>query len=229
MRFFKHAMAVLTLGLLACGAGASPANPQAGKDYRVLQRVQQPDAAGKVEVIEFFWYGCPHCNAFDPTLHDWVKKQGENVDFKRVPVNFRTTFVPLQKLYYTLEAMGRIEEMHSRIFRTIHVDRQRLDTDDSVTDWAVKQGLDKEKFLATYNSFAVQGKVRRAAQLQQNYGVDGVPLLAVDGRFLTSPSIIGESIGNQPESVLFSGTLQVADWLVTQAAKNKQPAAPASK
>ena len=216
MRFFKHAMAVLTLALLAFGAGASPANPQAGKDYRVLQRAQQPDSAGKVEVIEFFWYGCPHCNAFDPTLHDWVKKQGENIDFKRVPVNFRPTFLPVQKLYY-------------RIFRTIHVDRRRLDTDDSVIDWAVKQGLDKEKFLATYNSFAVQGKVRRAAQLQQNYGVDGVPLLAVDGRFLTSPSIIGESIGNQPESVLFSGTLQVADWLVTQAAKNKQPAAPASK
>ena len=225
MRFLQHALAALSLSLLALGATATPANPQNGVDYRTLDKAQQTDSGKKVEVMEFFGYFCPHCNSLEPALADWVKKQGDRIVFKRVPVVFRDTMIPQQKLYYALEAMGRIEDLHPKVFQAIHVQRQSLATDAAIVDFMVKQGVDKQKFLDVYNSFAVQTKVQRAAQLQNAYQVDGVPLLAVDGRFLTSPAIVGESMGNRPEPVLHAATFQVLDWLVAQSAKQKQPAA----
>lgn len=225
MRFLQHALAALSLSLLALGATATPANPQNGVDYRTLDKAQQTDSGKKVEVMEFFGYFCPHCNSLEPALADWVKKQGDRIVFKRVPVVFRDTMIPQQKLYYALEAMGRIEDLHPKVFQAIHVQRQSLATDAAIIDFMVKQGVDKQKFLDVYNSFAVQTKVQRAAQLQNAYQVDGVPLLAVDGRFLTSPAIVGESMGNRPEPVLHAATFQVLDWLVAQSAKQKQPAA----
>jgi protein dithiol oxidoreductase (disulfide-forming) len=226
MRFFQHAIAALSLGLMALTAGAAPANPQAGTDYRVLDKPQQTDSGKKVEVIEFFWYACPHCFAFDPSLSDWVKKQGDNIAFKRIPVAFRDTFVPQQKMFYALEAMGKGEELHKKIFNAIHVGHERLDTDASVTDWIVKQGVDKQKFLDLYNSFAVQTKVRRATQLQGAYQVDGVPMIVVDGHFVTAPSIVSAGMGsNQSENALHTGTLQVMDWLVAKVEKESKAGA----
>lgn len=228
MRFLQHVLAALGLSLLAFGANATPANPQNGVDYRTLEKAQQTDSGNKVEVTEFFGYFCPHCNALEPVLVDWVKKQGDKIVFKRVPVAFRDTMVPQQKLYYTLETMGRVEDLHPKVFQAIHVQRQSLDTDAAITDFMVKQGVDKQKFLDVYNSFGVQSKAKRASQLMQAYQVDGVPLLAVDGRFLTSPSIVIASVGNRPEPVLHSATFQVLDWLVAQSAARKQPAAAAA-
>lgn len=227
MRFLKHALAALTLGLVAMGASAAPNNPQNGVDYRTLDKPQQTDSGKKVEVTEFFWYSCPHCNAFEPDLEAWVKKQGDNIVFKRVPVAFRDSMIPQQKLYYALEAMGKVDEMHAKVFNAIHVQHQRLDTDNAIGDFMAKNGIDKKKFLDVYNSFGVQSKARRAAQLQGDYQVDGVPLVAIDGRFLTSPSIVGASMGNRPESVLFEGTLQVMDALVAKVAKEKNGSAAA--
>lgn len=229
MRFLQHVVAALSLSLLAFGASATPANPQSGVDYRVLEKAQQTDSGNKVEVTEFFGYFCPHCNSLEPVLVDWVKKQGDRIVFKRVPVAFRDSMIPQQKLYYTLEAMGRVEDLHPKVFQAIHVQRQSLATDDAIVDFIVKQGVDKQKFLDIYNSFGVQSKVRRAAQLMQAYQVDGVPLLAVDGRFLTSPSIVANSVGNRPEPVLHAATFQVLDWLVAQSAKGQKPAAAAPK
>jgi thiol:disulfide interchange protein DsbA len=221
MRFLKHVLAALSLTLLAATAGASPANPQNGVDYRTLDKPQQTDSGKKVEVTEFFWYACPHCYALEPSLADWVKKQGDKIVFKRVPVAFRDSFVPQQRLYYTLEAMGKLDELHRKVFNAIHADRQRLDTDAAITDFVVKQGIDKAKFLEVYNSFGVQTKARRASQLQAEYQIDGVPTIAIDGRFLTSPSIVGEHMGNQPEAALQAATLQVMDVLVARVAKEK--------
>ncbi|TFW07120.1 thiol:disulfide interchange protein DsbA/DsbL [Oxalobacteraceae bacterium OM1] len=229
MRFLKHALAALSLGFVALTAGASPASPQAGVDYRVLDKAIPTEAGKKVEVIEFFWYACPHCYAFDPSLTEWVKKHGDTIAFKRIPVNFRDSFVPQQKLFYALEAMGKGDELHSKIFDAIHKQHERLDTDASVIDWVAKQGIDKQKFTDLYNSFAVQTKVRRATQLQQQYQVDGVPLLAVEGRFETAPSIAGSTLGNQPEPALHAATLQVMDFLVAKVAKEKGAGAPAAK
>jgi thiol:disulfide interchange protein DsbA len=225
MRFLQQALAALSLTLVALTAGAAPSSPQNGLDYRTLEKPQQTDSGKKVEVMEFFWYSCPHCNALEPSLVEWVKKQGDKIVFKRVPVAFRDTFVPQQKLFYTLEAMGRLDDLHKKVFHTIHTERRPLDTEAAIIDWAVAQGIDKAKFLELYNSFGVQSKARRATQLQQAHQVDGVPLIAVDGRFLTSPAIVGKSMGNQPPAVLHEGTLQVMDWLVARAAKEKSQGA----
>jgi thiol:disulfide interchange protein DsbA len=221
MRFLQHVLAALSLTLVAATAGATPANPQNGIDYRTLDKAQQTDSGNKVEVTEFFWYSCPHCFAFEPSLAEWVKKQGDKIVFKRVPVAFRESFVPEQKLFYTLEAMGKVDELHKKVFNAIHVDRQRLDNDAAIVNFMVKQGVDKDKFLEVYNSFGVQAKARRATQLQTAYRVDGVPMVAVDGRFLTAPSIVGASVGNQSEQALHAATLQVMDALVARSAKEK--------
>jgi thiol:disulfide interchange protein DsbA len=222
MRFIQQLLVALSLGFVAMTAGASPANPVNGVDYRTLDKPQQTDSGKKVEVTEFFWYACPHCYAFEPALEDWVRKQGDNIVFKRVPIAFRESFIPQQRLYYTLEAMGKTEELHKKVFDAIHVQRQSLDTDAAIADFIEKQGIDRKKFLDVYNSFSVQTKVRRAAQLQEAYNVDGVPLVAIDGRYLTSPSIAGASLGRQPESALQSAALQVMDWLVARAGKDRK-------
>lgn len=221
MRFLKHVVAALSLSLVAFGASASPENPQSGVDYRTLDKPQQTDSGKKVEVTEFFWYSCPHCFALEHDLMAWVKKQGDNIVFKRVPVAFRDSMVPQQKLFYTLEAMGKLNDVHQKLFDTIHVQRKRTDTDAEILDFVVKQGIDKQKFLDVYNSFGVQSKAKRATQLMQAYQIDGVPTLAVDGRYLTSPSIVGERLGNKPEPVLHAATLQVMDALVAKAKQGK--------
>lgn len=221
--------AAFGFGLLALGASASPENPKAGVDYRVLNKAQPTESGNKVEVTEFFWYSCPHCNSLEPALNDWVAKQGDKISYKRVPVAFRESMVPQQKLFYTLEAMGKLEELHPKVFQAIHVQRRNLDSEKAIADWIAQQGVDRQKFLDVFNSFGVQSKARRASQLQQAYNIDGVPLIAVDGRYLTSPAIVGQSIGNRPEPVLHAATFQVMDWLVAQSAKGKSAAAPAAK
>lgn len=219
MRFIQHLLAVATLSLMAATAGASPAAPVNGTDYRTLEKAQQTDSGKKVEVTEFFWYSCPHCEAFDPALGAWVKKNADKIVFKRVPVAFRDSFIPQQKLYYTIEALGLVDSLHPRVFRAIHVERQMLDTDKQILDFIAKQGVDVKKFTDTYNSFGVQTKVSRATQLQAAYKVDGVPMIAIDGRYVTSPSIVGAKLGNRPEAVLHEATLQVMDHLIAKSAK----------
>ena len=221
MRFLQHLLAALSLTLVTIGASASPDNPQNGVDYRTLDKPQQTDSGKKVEVTEFFWYSCPHCFALEHDLVAWLKKQGDTVNFKRVPAAFRDSMIPQQKLYYALEAMGKVDELHQKVFNAIHLEKRRLDTDADITDFVVKNGLDKQKFLDAYNSFGVQSKVKRATQMMQPYQVDGVPLLAVDGKYLTSPGTISASIGNKPEPVLHQATFQVMDWLVKKAKQGK--------
>lgn len=227
MRLFRHALAVISLSLLAVSASASPANPQNGFDYRTLEQAQPTESGKKVEVVEFFWYNCPHCAAFNPMLTAWVKKQGDKIVFKQIPVAFRESFIPQQKLFYTLEAMGKTEELNPKIFQAIHVDNQRIDTDKTIVEYIEKQGIDKQKFLDLYNSFSVQTKVRRAAHLQEVFKIDGVPTLAIDGRFLTSPSIAGASMNGQPESMQQAASLQVMDYLVAKVIAEKSAEKPA--
>lgn len=236
MRFLKQLLLSASFGLLAMSAGAagaSPASPKNGVDFLTLDKAQQTESGKKVEVTEFFWYNCPHCNAFEPALAAWVKKQGDNIAFKRVPVAFNESFVPQQRLYYALEALGKSEELHPKLLNAIHVERQRLDKEGPITDFVVKQGVDKQKFLDMYNSFTIQSKVQRAARMQQDYKIDGVPTIAIDGRFVTSPSIAGAGlVPNQPEPALQAAALQVMDSLVASVRKEhgkdaKPAAAPA--
>ncbi|NUU03544.1 thiol:disulfide interchange protein DsbA/DsbL [Herbaspirillum robiniae] len=224
MRFYQQLLAAVSFGVLALSAGvnasASPANPQVGTDYRVLDQAQPTDSGNKVEVTEFFWFDCPHCAAWDPSLTAWVKKQGDKINFKKVPVAFRDSFVPQQKLYYTLEAMGR-EDLVPKIFQAIHVEGQRVNTDKTILAYIEKVGVDKQKFQDLYNSFGVQTKARRAAQLQEAYKVDGVPMIAIEGRYVTSPAVVGVALANQPESMQQAAALQVMDHLIAKAAAEK--------
>lgn len=230
MRFLTRFIAAASLTLVAATAGATPDNPQAGTDYRVLDKPQQTESGNKVEVTEFFGYFCPHCNAFEPKLEDWVKKQGNNIVFKRVPVIFRDFMVPQQKLYFALDAMGKADEMQKKVFRAIHADHQQLDTEAQIMEFIGKQpGIDKQKFADLYNSFGVQTKVNRVPALQQAYQIDGVPTLAVNGRYVTSPSIVAAGMGNVSEAALQDAALKVMDFLVAKAAKEHPGAAAPAK
>lgn len=232
MRFIQQVLVSASLGLIMAAATASPTAPQNGAEYRTLNRQQPTDAGKKVEVTEFFWYSCPHCFAFEPSLAEWVKKNADNITFKRVPIAFRDSFIPQQKLYYSLEAMGKSEEMQRKVFNAIHVERQQIDTDATILDFVGKQGLDKQKFADVYNSFGMQSKVRQATSMQEAYKIDGVPTIAIDGKYITSPSIVGTAFGkSQPENVLATSTLQVMDALVAkaQAERKGATATPAAK
>ncbi len=181
-----------------------------GKDFRRLEKPVAPDApAGKVDVIEFFWYSCGHCNAFEPTLAAWMKAAPKDLSIRRVPVAFNASFVPQQKLYYTLEGMGKVEELHAKVFRAIHVERLPLAKDDDVFAWVGKQGVDMAKFKEVYGSFTVSNQVRRASQLQDAYSVDGVPSMGVAGKYYTD----GTLAGSMPN------VLQVVEYLTSTARK----------
>ncbi|MBC7489999.1 MAG: thiol:disulfide interchange protein DsbA/DsbL [Glaciimonas sp.] len=235
MRFLQRAFTIVGLslnfglGLVTASVSASPANPVAGIDYQILQTPQSTDFSKKVEVIEFFWYNCLHCSVLELMMEDWVAKQGDKIDFKRVPIQFDPHFLPQQKLYYALEAMDQVPAIHKKVFNAIHVQHQRLDTDATIIDFAVKQGLDKAKFTDVFNSFSVQFKAQRAKQMQDAYKIDGVPMIAIDGRFMTAPSIMAATMPNAAEPQLFAATMQLVDTLIVKAAaeKNRMPAPPA--
>ncbi len=189
--FSKAGLAVSTLAMAHAPAALAQAKPKAGTDYLVLDKPAPTEApAGKVEVVEFFWYACPHCNQFEPRLEEWVKKLPADVSFRRAPVAFRNDFIPLQKLYYALETLGQVDALHRKAFYAIHVDKQRLNSDDTVLAWAGKQqGLDMAKFTEAYNSFAVSTKVRKATQLQDAYKLAGVPAMGIHGRYYTDGTL----------------------------------------
>ncbi|RZJ00198.1 MAG: thiol:disulfide interchange protein DsbA/DsbL, partial [Haliea sp.] len=158
--------------------------PEDGTDYRSLdKRVAGEAPAGKIEVVEFFWYSCPHCNAFEPRLEAWAKKLPADVVLRRVPVAFRDDFVPQQRLFYSLEAMGKLPELHAKVFNAIHVEKLPINKEATILEWVGKNGVDRAKFQETYNSFSVSTKARRAAQLQDAFKVEGVPALGIAGRY----------------------------------------------
>lgn len=163
-----------------------------GKDYVKLGKPVTTEApAGKIEVIEFFWYSCPHCNTFEPTLEAWIKAAPKDLHIRRVPVAFNASFVPQQKLYFALEGMGKLPELHAKVFRAVHVERLPLNKDELIFDWIGKQGVDVAKFKEVYNSFTVSNQLRKAAQLQDGYQVEGVPSMGVAGRYYTDGTMAG--------------------------------------
>ena len=217
--FSQAALAAASAGTLAAlplGVQAQGKPPAEGKDYLLLSKPAPSEApAGQIEVVEFFWYSCPHCNEFEPQLEAWAAKAPKDVSLRRVPVSFRPDFEPQQRLYYVLEALGKVAALHKKVFYAIHVEKQTLNTADLVTAWAQKQGIDKAKFTELYNSFPVNMKARKATQLQEAFMVDGVPALGVDGRYYTSGSLAGN----------MARALTVTDHLLTLARSSK--AAPA--
>jgi protein dithiol oxidoreductase (disulfide-forming) len=191
---------------------AQTRKPEEGTEYLTLDKRVGTDApAGKVEIIEFFWYSCPHCNAFEPKLDAWIKKLPGDVVLRRVPVAFRDDFVPQQRLFYTLEALGKLDELHTKVYHTIHAERNPINKEDLILDWAAKQGLDKAKVKELYNSFSVSSKARRASQLQDAFKVQGVPALGIAGRYYTDGTLAGT----------MDRALQITDYLIAEARKTR--------
>ena len=215
MRLLHSLLLIASLGLVSAGVAAAPNSPVEGVEYQRLSQPQPTDTGKKVEVLEFFWYNCPHCHAFEPHLAEWAKKQGDRIVLKRIPVGFRESFVPQQKLYFALEAMNRLD-LHTVVFDAIHQRRMKLNTEPEIMAFIEKQSIDSKKFGETFNSFSVQSKVSRVRQLQEAFRIDGVPTVAIDGQYLTSPSILGQSMRGAPEEVLNSATLLVMDALVVK-------------
>ena len=160
-------------------------------------------------MIEFFWYSCGHCNAFEPTLEAWMKAAPKDLSIRRIPVAFNPSFVPQQKLYYALEGMGQVNALHAKVFRAIHAEKQRLAKDEKIFAWVAAQGVDAAKFKEVYNSFSVASLVRRGTQLQEAYGVEGVPSMGVAGKYYTDGSMAGS----------MQTVLQVVEYLATTARK----------
>jgi thiol:disulfide interchange protein DsbA len=220
MKRRDFSLAATSLGLLPLAAtplAHAQSAFKAGTDYLALKRPAPVDApAGKVEVVEFFSYNCPHCAQFEPALEAWVKKLPPHVAFRRVPVPFvGNDPATKQRLYYTLEMMGAVDALQMKVFQAIHAERQPLFGDDAVKAWALKQpGLDGKKFTELFdaNSFSgkvIAGKIARATELTNLYAVGGVPALGVAGRYYVD----GELARSMDRA------LQITDFLVTEARK----------
>ncbi|SHH29394.1 thiol:disulfide interchange protein DsbA/DsbL [Massilia sp. CF038] len=225
MRLLHKLLLCLTF-CLSCGvAMGSPSAPQAGTDYTVLPAPLATSAApGKVEVIEFFSYACPHCRAFEPALAAWVKKNADKVSFRRVHVAFRPAEQPLQRLYTTLEAMGLTESMHAKIFAAVQDEHQHLSSEQAVLAWVAKAGIDAAKFEATWRSFGMPSRVSAAQASVAAFDVDLWPSIGIDGRFYTSPSKVAEGAGKSVQTVeqQHQAGLTVMDFLVAQAKAAKK-------
>ena len=206
-RFFT-VLVLLTLSGLASAQGQKI---EEGFDYRILPIAQPVETKGKVEVIEFFWYGCPHCYDFEPELSAWVKRQPKDVVFRRVPVAFRDDFMPHSQLFYALEALGKGDAFNEKVMYAMHKENKRLLNENEIADWVASQGIDRNTFLATYRSFAVISKARAAKQLAEAYRIDGVPTIVMQGKYVTSPSIAGTK----------AKAIGVMDFLVEKIRKDK--------
>lgn len=205
-------IATLALALIMTGTALGQNTKiEEGFEYRLLANPQPIETKGKIEVIEFFWYGCPHCFDFDPELSAWVKRQPKDVVFKRIPVAFRDDFLPHSQLFYALQAMGKGDALNEKVMYAIHKENKRLLTENDIADWVASQGIDRNTFLATYRSFAVVSKARATNQLVEAYRIEGVPTIVMQGRYVTSPSIAGSK----------AKTIQVMDYLEDKIRKDK--------
>ena len=197
----------------AMGAALTLAMPaiaqSAGVDYTPISPAQPTEDAAKIEVIEFFSYGCPHCADFNPLLAAWVAKLPADVVFKKVPITFgRAAWANIARLYYTLEITGDAARLESDIFKAVHQERTNLFEERAITEWVIKKGVDGKKFSETFNSFGVNSKVKRGDQMAQAYKVQGVPALAVEGKYM---------LGGKD----FNDTLAIADKLIAKARSEK--------
>lgn len=207
--FFRKTLFALFLSCLALTAGA--AKLEEGFDYQRISPAQPTDAKGKVEVTEFFSYGCSHCAHFEPLLAPWAKRLPKDVVLRRVPVAFSEGWLPYSNLYYTLLAMGEVERLHGSVFEAIHDQRINLADPKVLEGWLAKKGVDVAKFRDTSRSFTVQTQVSRAQQIYKSFKIQGVPSMAVDGRFRPADPFAGS----------FGDLLRVVDGLIEMAKPGK--------
>ncbi len=199
---------LLFLLLMMSSVAIQAADFTEGIDYKKVAP-QPTDTGSKIEVLEFFWYGCPHCYVFEPYIKAWKKTKPANVEFVRIPAVFRPDWEVQARTYYALSNMGVIEDLHGKIFSAIHKDKKRLNKKASITDFVVENGVDRKKFETEYNSFSVDSMVRKAKKKQTAYKIQGVPTIAVNGKYMTSASLSGS----------YENLIKILDYLVKKESK----------
>ncbi len=208
MKLFKY---LLLSCLLAVTGGTFAAAPIPNKDYRLVSPPQPTETGNKIEVIEFFYYGCSHCYDLEPYLKKWMSSAPKDVAFRLIPAVFRDDWVSLTKTFYTLEALGELNRLHGAVFEAIHVKQINLNNEQTLLDWMEQHGVDRKKFADAYNSFSVNNRVEFAKKLTQAYGVEGTPSLVVDGKYLTGPGMTGSH----------ESAMQVLDELINKARQER--------
>ena len=187
----KRSIAVILM-LVASTAVFAQGAPVAGKEYKEINP-PQPVTGNQVEVLEFFSYACPHCDAFEPILQNWLSNKPKGVAFRYVPAVFNKRMIPLAQLYYTLEETDNLGKLHGKVYDAIHRQGKNLFDRDAILEWAATQGVDMKQFEATYDSFSVGTQTQRAMQMTRNYRIPGTPYLVVNGKYLTGPSMVVRS------------------------------------
>lgn len=204
---FNRALAFLAAAVFSMSALAAGPDAFEGHDYTRLKNPQPVATGSKVEVLEFFWYRCPHCFQLEPALDQWLKKLPKDAQIRRVPAVFRDDWMPGAKLFYTLEQMGLLDKLNNKVFEAYHLENINLNDPAVLGSWVAKQGVDRKKFEGIYNSFSTQSKATHGARLATAYAITGVPAFIIDGKYATTVSMTGS------EARLF----EVLDQLIAKA------------
>lgn len=208
-RFFT--VLFILLSILYTGTSNVYAELVKGRDYAVLLSPQPTTSGNKIEVLEFFWYGCPHCFKLHPLIKVWLTKIPKDVNFRYIPAIFRKNWIPGAKTFYTLEAIGKKDELHAKIYHAIHIEKIDLTNEKLLFDWIEKQGVDRRKFISIYESFTIINKSSRSSEMSIKYGLRGVPSLIVEGKYL-----ISGRMGGTPQD-----TIRTLDQLINKIRKDK--------
>lgn len=204
---FNRALAFLAAAVFSLSALAAGPEAFEGHDYTRLKNPQPVATGNKIEVLEFFWYRCPHCFQLEPALDNWLKKLPRDAQVRRIPAVFRDDWMPGAKLYYTQEQMGVLDKLHRKVFDAYHLENINLNDPAVLGSWVAKQGIDRKKFEGIYNSFSTQSKATQGARLATAYAITGVPAFIIDGKYATTVSMTGS------EARLF----EVLDQLIAKA------------
>ena len=183
-----------------------------GGHYELLDEVQPVQTGDKIEVVEMFWYRCPHCYRLEPYLHRWLENKPENAELVPVPAILNENWAFHARIYYTFEALGLAEQLHVKFYDALHRERRPFNTPEQVADWVAEQGINKDAIIGTFNSFAVNNKVNFAGIMTQKYGINGVPSIIVDGKYRTSVSM----------ATSHEALLDLINYLVEKAAAERQ-------
>ena len=205
MKFIKQLLVVAAL-FLATSAFAG--QDGAAEEYTLINPPQPTNSGAKIEVLEFFFYGCSHCFKLHPLISEWEKKLPKDVALVYVPTIFNPAWEPMARTYYALESLGQLKQLHDELFNAWNVNNINLTDEEKITDFVTKHGVDRKKFSDAYNAFAMQGKIMRSKQMSSAYGIRGTPTLTVDGKYIIS--------GLQPKDAM-----RVLDTLINKARKER--------
>jgi thiol:disulfide interchange protein DsbA len=198
---------LLAASTLPCLAFAQARAPQELKDFRPVTPQQPVESGSKIEVLEFFQYTCPHCFTYEPVLAGWRKTLPADVEYKRIPISWDQGNLPHVRIYYTLEALGKVNELHTKVFQAVQQQRKPMLKPDEIADFMAANGIDRKQWLDAFNSFSVGARANRAGQVWRAFKIDGTPAMGVDGRWVTAPSMVGSR----------EGSLAVLDYLIQRA------------